>query len=256
MSKKIKIAIFGDTHIRLLNEKSSFPFKSDFKHNDRAKKAVEIINTQNVDFTIHMGDVVHPIPVDEKHIPALDEAKSIFQKLNNPLYVVPGNHDIGDKKNTKNAPAFSEKSRAVFEKYWNKSYFNFNHEGINFIILDAVALTFDNDASREQLEFFESCLNENKQNRSFLFLHFPPFLLHIEEEEHYDNLPITQRLQLLALIEKYSVEAIFSGHVHRFFYNKIADTNLYTLPSTSFVRPEYANLRLVKPTDNENALQF
>jgi hypothetical protein len=47
------------------------------------------------------------------------------------------------------------------------------------------------------------------------------------------------------------VEAACSGHVHNYFYNRYAATDLYTLPATSFVRQDYSEMFSVEPEDAE-----
>ncbi|MEM7259049.1 MAG: hypothetical protein AAF404_16860 [Pseudomonadota bacterium] len=46
----------------------------------------------------------------------------------------------------------------------------------------------------------------------------------------------------MALLKRYRVEAVFSGHVHHFFRQRYEQTNLYCLPATSFTRQDYAEL--------------
>ena len=43
------------------------------------------------------------------------------------------------------------------------------------------------------------------------------------------------------------VEAVFSVHVHQFFFNRYADTKLYCLPPTSFTRQDYSDLYKMEP---------
>jgi hypothetical protein len=52
---------------------------------------------------------------------------------------------------------------------------------------------------------------------------------------------------LLNLVTQHNVEAIFSGHVHNFLYNHHLGTEMYVLPSTGFVRPDYSELAAIAP---------
>jgi hypothetical protein len=51
----------------------------------------------------------------------------------------------------------------------------------------------------------------------------------------------------LELIKRYSIEAVFSGHVHHFFYNRHHASLLYVLPPTSFIRQDYSELFPIEP---------
>ena len=50
------------------------------------------------DFVLHLGDIVHPVPSLPTFAEAVDRFKSIASQIAMPLHVVPGNHDVGDKK--------------------------------------------------------------------------------------------------------------------------------------------------------------
>jgi hypothetical protein len=85
------------------------------------------------------------------------------------------------------------------------------------------------------------------ERRVFLFTHYPPFVREAGEGEHYDNLGEPARSWLLDLVVEHGVEAVFSGRVHNFLYNHHRGTELYVLPSTGFVRPDYAELAALAP---------
>ena len=50
----------------------------------------------------------------------------------------------------------------------------------------------------------------------------------------------------MKIIESSNVEALFSGHVHNFFYNRLNHTDCYVLPSIAFVRHDYSELSRVE----------
>lgn len=246
---ELKIAIIADTHIRPKKDDGQFAFPSDHLHNDRAKKAVSAIKDREVDLVIHMGDVVHPLPHQESHSDALEVANRIFSEFEKPFYILPGNHDIGDKSNTANAPVSVDESRKFFKKHWGPLYQVIEKDGILIILLDSILLCSKNE--NEQRAWLDETISQSEK-RIFIFSHFPPFLIDEGEAEHYDNYDLETRGWFLDLIKASKVEAVFSAHVHRFFYNRIHNIDFYTVPATSFIRPEYAGLRTVAPSDSEN----
>ena len=66
---------------------------------------------------------------------------------------------------------------------------------------------------------------------------------------HYDNYDEPGRAWLLDLVQACNVEAVFSGHVHQFFFNRVGETKFYCLPATSFTRQDYSasSTRSVRP---------
>jgi hypothetical protein len=67
------------------------------------------------------------------------------------------------------------------------------------------------------------------------------------QPSHYDNIDEPGRGWLLELVKRYSIEAVFSGHVHHFFYNRHHASQLYVLPPTSFIRQDYSELFPIEP---------
>ena len=244
------IALITDTHLRPLYDDRQQAFASDQLHNDRCRQAVEFIRERQPDLVIHLGDVVHPIPKMDSQADALELASQIFDELDCPLLVVPGNHDVGDKQGTANAPSFDDRGRQRFQEKWGPLQRSCSLGDYRFLTIDSMEWGADSDRANSQRAWLESELKSNAE-QTFLFTHYPLYLCEPHEPEHYDNMNRQARDSLLALIAKYQVRAVFSGHAHRFFYNRFDETDLYVLPATSFVRPEYAQLRSIAPVDDE-----
>ena len=86
-----------------------------------------------------------------------------------------------------------------------------------------------------------------KDRRIFLCSHYPPFIYAPNEQSHYDNYAEPGRSWLLDLVKQYNVEAVFSGHVHQYFYNRVGQSRLYCLMPTSFIRQDYAEMYAIEP---------
>jgi hypothetical protein len=168
--------------------------------------------------------------------------------------VVPGNHDVGDKPDgVAGVPSADPDKHAVFAAHWGPAFHAFDHKGVRFVWLDAPVLNSGTTFEAEQRAWLEADLAaaHDRGQRIFLAMHYPPFLCEPDELEHYDNVAEPARSWVLGLLERYSVEALFCGHVHHFFWNRTGQTDHYLLPATSFMRPEYAELVPVAPTDDE-----
>ena len=53
-----------------------------------------------MEYLIHLGDLVHPIPALSNHESAVKTASDIFSQLETKFFASPGYHDIGDKPNS------------------------------------------------------------------------------------------------------------------------------------------------------------
>jgi len=242
-------AIITDTHIRSPAGDLSSPFPVNEKANDRARYAVGLINAVQPDFTVHLGDMVHPLPHMDAYRDAVDEAQLIFKPLTPSIHYVPGNHDIGDKPSpAMPAKPLSLTSEQTYQAAFGASRYSFEHQGVLFIIINSSLVNSGSDAEREQSQWLDATLESASGKRIFLFSHYPPFINSADEVSHYDNYAEPGRSWLLDLAVKHEIEAIFSGHVHQFFYNVYCGIKLICLPPTSFIRQDYAELFPTSPS--------
>ncbi len=247
----MRFVVIADTHVRSPDaEPGDFPANTHLE--GRNRHAVEIIEAIAPEFVIHLGDVVHPVPGSPEHSGANDLARAAYRGLPMPLYVVPGNHDVGDKPyRWVDAPSVDPTHYDTFTRGYGPRHQEFTRGGCRFVLIDTPVMSTGWEAEAEQWAWLERTLGEARDmnQRIFLFGHYPPYLWDPGEPEHYDNLAPRARARLLELIDDHGVEAVFSGHVHRFFHRRHHRTDLYVAPATGFVRPEYAELDPVAPRD-------
>lgn len=243
--------VLADSHIRLQPGNGYDFYPSNQFANARNRYVVDKINQFNPEFAIHLGDVVYPIPALPTHETAVQMAYNLYRRLKRKLYVVPGNHDVGDKPNAwVPAPMVTEESHRIYEKFWGRSYSSFNYEDCHFVLINSLILNSGLQLEKKQKVWLEKELDiaQTMRNRLFLFMHYSPYLNHPLEVEHYDNIGEPVRSWLLSLLEKYNVEAIFAAHSHNFFYNRYCNTNIYVVPSVTFVRPDFSEIFPIRPT--------
>lgn len=241
-------AVITDTHIRPAERDESSPFPVNNLANDRARFAVAAIHDEGPAFVLHLGDMVHPLPHLPSFIPAANEAHDIFAPLREIMHFIPGNHDIGDKPNP-DAPAgpADDTTIAQYEKQFGPSRFVHEFQNCVFIGINSSLVNSNTEHETEQRKWLEARLDEHKNRRLFLCTHYPPFIYSADEQSHYDNYAEPGRSWLVGLIESYKVEAVLSGHVHQFFFNRRGDASLYCFPPTSFIRQDYAELYQIEP---------
>lgn len=240
--------IITDTHIRPKGGDQSSPYPVNDLANGRAEYAARLLAKQSPAFTVHLGDVVHPLPHLPTYRDACSEAKKLLTPLGSDVRFVPGNHDIGDKPHDVSpAGPVTDQTMTIYGDSFGPAWRSFTECGVRFIILNSSLINLGNDAEAEQRAWLEAELTEHAGDRTFVFSHYPPFIENPTEPEHYDNYAEPGRGWLLELCVEHHVEAIFSGHVHHFFYNRYKGVKLYCLPATSFTRQDFAELFPVAP---------
>ena len=121
-----------------------------------------------------------------------------------PIFFVPGNHDVYDKSN--------KYSLENFHRYCGPDHYWFSRGDAAFVVLNDARSTIPKD----QFSWLESTLRRLRGTVThiFVFMHVPPF--DPREGQSY-SLPKSDKEKFIALMEKYRVAYVFSGHIHCYF---------------------------------------
>ena len=245
-----QFVVVTDTHVNEREGYSTSPYETNARANARARyvfASIAQLDPQPA-FIIHLGDMVHPVPELPTFSAAVEQFKAIAAPIKCPLYLLPGNHDIGDKPvDWMPAETVTAESIAQYRKYFGPDYYSFESNGCRFFALNAPLINSGLPAEQEQREWFERELAKAPAMRTFICIHYPPYVTDRNERGSYDNLDEPGRSWLLGLIEKYRPEAVFCGHVHNFWYDVIGSTKMYVLPALSFLRHDYTEFYRVGP---------
>ena len=249
---KFTYAVIADTHLNENEDECNSPFDVNRLANRRLRYVIHDLNQREIALVIHLGDVVHPVP--SMGLAYEESARQFHEQmsfLKHPLYVIPGNHDVGDKHITWGpAGKVTDKFLTAWTKHFGDHYFKVFHQDIAFVGINAQLIGSGLKMESEQKQWLELTLKELSGKRVYIFTHYPPFLVSVDEHEHYDNLAKKGRKWLLGLIDQYQVEALFAGHVHQFWYNQVGDCQCYLLPSTAFTRQDYSEMFRAQPEAN------
>ena len=244
-------AVIADTHVNPNDDQSSSPWQTNRLANARTRAAVAQLNALKPEFVVHLGDMVHPIPSQPSYAGAAKRFHALVADLQAPLHLVSGNHDVGDKPiRWTPAEAVNPAFLATYRAHFGKDFYAFDHRNRRLIVINSQILNSGFIDEHEQWAWLERQLATGQ--RVFLFMHYPPFLHAADEDEHYDNVAEPARSRLLDLLQRSPVEALFCGHVHNFFYNRIGGTDCYVVPSLTAVRHDYTELFPVPPSANEH----
>ncbi len=242
-------AVISDTHLNEDEFSTDSPFDVNRLANRRLRYVIQDLNSREISHVIHLGDIVHPVP-SKKDLYS-NAAECFFQQtryLKHPIRIIPGNHDVGDKPMSWSpASGVRQAYLDAWSEHFGDHYFDFQHRGVKFIGMNSQLFDSGLPLESQQRQWLSNIFENMAESRVYMFMHYPPFLLDENENEHYDNLGSQSRRDLLQLIEENSVEALFAGHVHHFWYNRYRNCDCYLLPSTAFTRQDYSELFRIPP---------
>jgi Icc-related predicted phosphoesterase len=249
-------AIVTDTHVPEKNAEVIDGYDEDTVKLSvkRLEYVVRELKQLAPDFVVHLGDITHPRPGYPGFKESAEGFHAIFDTLDCPLYLVPGNHDIGQKPFIDEPlhpemaqRTVNDKTIADYEQHFQPHYYSFEHQDCLFVITNAMIINTGLACEEEQRQWIETLLKENSDRRIFMFSHYPPYLSDRDENNHFDATDEPGRTWLLDLLENHKVEAFYAGHVHNFFFNQHGKTSSYVVPSTCFLRHDFHEFFQVEP---------
>lgn len=144
-------------------------------------------------FAINLGDIVN--------YGTLQEYQAFMMEVSDfplPYYIVPGNHEIIDKKGVD-----------LFLKYISPIDYHFDLGRFRFVLLDSSRQAVNPKQFQWLEEVFSTPLN------SFLFHHVPPFSPTPRRPKHIIASP-QEADRLIKLLEDKKVKAMFGAHIHAY----------------------------------------
>jgi 3',5'-cyclic AMP phosphodiesterase CpdA len=244
-------AVIADTHINERDDTSSSPCDTNRFANDRARYVFQDIALMEPapKFVLHLGDIVHPVPSVPTFTDAVNRFWDIALPLKAPLHLVPGNHDVGDKKiDWMPADQVCDEYLKTYREAFGKDYYSFDEGDLRFILINSLLLNSGLKDEERQRKWLEEQISTASGKRLFLFMHYPPYIHTADERGSYDNIDEPARSWLVEQICNPNVEAVFAGHVHNFWYDRIGNADFYMLPSTAFLRHDFTEFYRVAPS--------
>lgn len=221
-----------------------------------AKKCVEEINLIHPDFVIMTGDLVFGQLYPFEYLIEYRNLYKILQKFDVPTYLCPGNHD--------GYVQCGQDGFKFWQEYFGPLYYSFDYGSTHWIMANSydwpkvsrfgisyAVLNWGGYIGREQLKWIEEDLEKNRNKIKFLALHHNP-LWDTENDSLLKN-EYEGREELLSMIEKYNISAVFAGHVH---YDNVTIKNrtiyITTTTASSSIDKEngYWGYRIVEVRNN------
>jgi len=226
LTRAVKIALVSDVHINRGTNQALYQYNYE--------KVIEQVNSAGVDFIVVAGDLTEDGTAVE-----YADFKRLTKRFNSPVRVVPGNHDIGNKKIGKNKNEITFKRLIDFHQKIGKSWFADEVYGVRLI--GANSSLFGSGLGKEKTmwQFLDNELGKKSDKPVLFFLHHPLFQKKPEEKGgEYWNLEPAQRFRLFGLFQQAGVSAVFSAHLHKPLTNNYNNVLYYTTHPVAFGLPK------------------
>ena len=170
---------------------------------------IEEIERLKPDFVMTVGDMIEGYTEDTTVlVEEWQEYMSLLEPLTMPIYHTPGNHDIT-----------TDPMEGLYRRYMGDPYYSFDHRGLHFVILDNSRASTGDDLSSEQMKWLAEDLSANHESiYTIIFVHKPYW---------FDTIAVDNPHALHALLVEHDVDAVFTGHYHRYFVGEY-DGIIYT----------------------------
>jgi 3',5'-cyclic AMP phosphodiesterase CpdA len=224
----VKVALLSDTHVAA--RAPAF--------NANLQAAIAWIRTEQPDFVAHLGDITADGMYDPAEFRLADE---LLRTVDRPLYLLPGNHDVGDNPR---APA-QENPHPVqpgrldeYRRVLGPDWWSIQREGWQIVGLNALLFGSGLADEAEQFAWLEAQLGRFDGPLGVL-LHKPLFRNSATDIDDHDRyVPRQQRAHLLELLGRRSLRFVISGHVHQARRLEVDSVAHIWMPATSFCIPD------------------
>ena len=188
-------AIIADTHVTEAEATAIGGYDVDTVKLGAARSAhvVRELNRRAPDFVVHLGDITHPEPGTPAYEDSAERFHTVYEALKCPLYLVAGNHDIGEKAFIGEPLPHQQAQRIVnddmiaeYERHFQAQYYSFEHQDCLFVIINGMIVNSGLACEEQQRQWLETLLDANPGRRVFMFSHYPPYLSRRDETNHYD----------------------------------------------------------------------
>jgi 3',5'-cyclic AMP phosphodiesterase CpdA len=200
------------------------------------------------DLVVHTGDVVIADPDSARDREA---AKGLLARIDAPLLVLPGNHDVGESADDPwmRLSVTSERISA-FSAAWGQDRFFATGSAASrsanwvFVGINSERLGSGLPQEREQWDWLAGVAEQARGKSVMLFLHKP--LWFPQGSQSGITVPEADRQRLVALFTDARLRVVANGHLHR--YRRAFEGEILTIwaPSMTFVIPADA-ARGIKP---------
>lgn len=196
------------------------------------------INRLQPDFVVFSGDLVHWFDKEQ----LWDGFKRMCAKIDKkiPVYYLPGNHDVSGDASPESVEKFVERFGSD----------RFVHRGRSYTVIGYNSNNIKNRtaASEAEYEWIEQQLRRARKNKPIIVVsHHPYFLKNADEAEEYFNIDIETRKRYIELFERYGVDLVLTGHLHKCASGRYGDMEFVTAgPAGKTLGGDASGVEIVK----------
>jgi len=196
--------------------------------------AVDWINSERPDLVICCGDLALNAPASPGDITF---AMAQIGRLQCPVHVVPGNHDVGNcLPDIRGEHVFSDALRRTYVEAAGPDRFSVTIGNWTFIGIDALMCGSGLPAEAEQSAWLGDELARHDGQEVVLVMHKPLFRHRPDEDTlHQGSLYPAPRAALREILDRHGVRRIFSGHNHEYLHEVRDGLEFVWAPSTAFI---------------------
>ncbi len=177
------------------------------------------INRLHPDFVVFSGDLVHKFDSELLWNGFKGMCAKIDKKI--PIYYLPGNHDVSGDASKESVEKFVERFGSD----------RFVHRARSYTVIGYNSNNIKNrtSASAAEYEWIEQQLRRARKNKPIIVVsHHPYFLEYADEAEQYFNIDIETRMRYIKLFERYGVDLVLTGHLHKCASGRYGDIEFVT----------------------------
>lgn len=224
----LRIALLADTHTNR-GTKDEQP-----EYHNRLERVIDEVNGSTVSLVLIAGDLTENGKQEE-----YSDFRQQIARFTAPVFVVPGNHDVGTKWTPQHPDSVSTPVLSRYESAVGPSWYTTQTAGLRIIGLNSSLLGSGLPEAQQQWGWLENTLRADTKSTTIVFMHYPPFRDYPEEPGGgYWNIEPKPRSRFLALTQLANVRAIFSGHTHQSLVNHYNSIPIITGEPVSFGLPK------------------
>jgi 3',5'-cyclic-AMP phosphodiesterase len=228
-------------------------------------RLAEQLNNLHPDFVITGGDMIYTAKnVDDKKAKVLfDLMDAELKKLNMPLYLTKGNHEVvgvlAESGIDITNPYYGNR---MYEQRYGNRYKTFMHSDWKFFLLDGIkivekARNYGQGVDSVQIEWIKSELKSTDKRTPIVIVMHPPF---ISPEAILSSIgPVMSKNSedVLRLFKDYNLRIVLEGHNHTYMNLYLHGIHYIEGGSTAFGTPAFDDgFIFVKVKNNTEDIQF
>ncbi|QGY47024.1 metallophosphoesterase [Maribellus comscasis] len=191
--------------------------------------AIDKVNELNPDFVITGGDLVYDAMRGNQA--RSDSLFFLYKEMSTgfkmPVYNCLGNHDLfaiyAESPETSDHPDYKY---GMFERYFGKTYYSFDHKGWHFVVLNSLDVTenkrYTGVFSGEELEWLKDDLAKvDTLTPVVLVTHLPMLTARAQVKGSEGRGNVSNSSEIFVMLEDYKKILILQGHIHWREYGEI-----------------------------------